>query len=210
MELYNKFRNVPAEAKKTITAGRLKGFTDINPMWRIKVLTEQFGACGIGWYTEIVEKQLVKNDETKEVCAFVKINLYVKVDGEWSKPITGLGGSKLAANERSGLYVSDECFKMAYTDAISIACKSLGIAADVYYEKDRTKYTTAEDEKPQQKSIEQMNNEVIDSTKVSTLRKCLAEKNIAEQAVLDRYGVRSIEEMTLLIWNKAMKAVSAS
>ena len=48
LELYEKFRVVPNEAKKTITAGRLKGKTDINPMWRIKALTEAFGPCGIG------------------------------------------------------------------------------------------------------------------------------------------------------------------
>ena len=56
MDIYNKFRVVPAEAKKTIAAGKLKGFTDVNPMWRIKMLTEQFGPCGIGWYTEIVDR----------------------------------------------------------------------------------------------------------------------------------------------------------
>ena len=43
LELYNKGRAVPEEAKKTIQAGKLKGFTDINPMWRIKTLTEMFG-----------------------------------------------------------------------------------------------------------------------------------------------------------------------
>ena len=32
MELYELGRQVPDEAKKPITAGRLKGFTDINPM----------------------------------------------------------------------------------------------------------------------------------------------------------------------------------
>ena len=30
--------------------------------------------------------------------------------------------------------------KMALTDAISVACKSLGIGADVYWNKDNTKY----------------------------------------------------------------------
>lgn len=49
LELYNKVRNVPQEAKKEIKGGRLKGMTDINPMWRIKTLTEQFGICGMGW-----------------------------------------------------------------------------------------------------------------------------------------------------------------
>jgi len=40
--------------------------------------------------------------------------------------------------------MSDECFKMALTDALSVACKSLGVAADVYFEKDRSKYDNVE------------------------------------------------------------------
>lgn len=36
---------------------------------------------------------------------------------------------------------------MAYTDALSVACKSLGFAADIYYENDRTKYSDKKDEK---------------------------------------------------------------
>ena len=38
--IYNRARSVPEEAKKQITAGRLKGMTDINPLFRIKTLTE--------------------------------------------------------------------------------------------------------------------------------------------------------------------------
>jgi len=45
-DIYKKFKAVPEEAKKKITGGRLSGFTDINPMWRIKMLTEQFGIYG--------------------------------------------------------------------------------------------------------------------------------------------------------------------
>lgn len=146
LRIYNKFRNVPNEAKKSILGGRLKGFTDINPMWRIKILTEEFGACGIGWYYDILSQDL-KSGGKDEIAAFVTINLFVKVDGEWSKPIPGLGGSMFVANEKNGLYTSDECFKMALTDALGTACKSLGVAADVYFEKDRTKY----DSKPEEK-----------------------------------------------------------
>jgi len=138
LELYNKLRVVPAEAKKEIQAGRLKGFTDINPMWRIKMLTDTFGICGFGWYYDVIEqKQVAVKDE---IAVFVTIHLFVKVGDEWSKPIVGLGGSKLAVNEKNGLYVSDEAFKMALTDAIGISCKALGMAADVYFDKDRSKY----------------------------------------------------------------------
>ena len=91
LDLYNKYRKVPTEAKKTIQAGKLKGFTDINPMWRIKMLTEEFGICGIGWYTEILNRWIEKGPDGKEA-AFVEIALYIKVNGEWSKPIIGVGG----------------------------------------------------------------------------------------------------------------------
>lgn len=140
MQIYNNVRKVPDNAVRPIEAGRLKGKSDINPMWRIKVLTEQFGPCGIGWYSEIL-KEWLETGASGEIAAFVNINLYIKVDGEWSKPIPGIGGSMFVANERNGLYVSDECYKMAYTDAISVACKALGVGADVYWDKDTTKYT---------------------------------------------------------------------
>ena len=140
LELYDKFRKVPETAKKNIGGGRLKGMTDINPMWRIKTLTEEFGICGFGWYYEITDKWIETSMAKDEITANVKINLYVKRDNEWSKPIVGIGGSMLVANERNGLYVNDECYKMALTDAISVACKSLGIGADVYWNKDNTKY----------------------------------------------------------------------
>lgn len=143
MDIYNRFREVPQEAKRTISAGNLKGFTDVNPMWRIKKLTEEFGVCGIGWYTEITDKWLETGADGR-TAAFVQINLYVKVDDEWSKPIVGVGGSMFVNIFKGAQTSSDEAYKMAYTDAISTACKALGMAADVYYEKDRTKYNALE------------------------------------------------------------------
>lgn len=151
LDLYNNIRVVPDSAKKEIQGGKLKGFTDINPMWRIKTLTEQFGVCGFGWYTDIIEKW--KEECGDEAVVFVKIHLYVKMGGEWSQPIVGVGGSSLVrvVNRQNGSYadLSDEAYKMAYTDAISIACKALGMGADVYYQKDRTKYDVASDQPSQ-------------------------------------------------------------
>lgn len=140
LALYNRFREVPQEAKKTIKGGKLNGFTDINPMWRIKKLTEEFGECGFGWYYEEVERW--KETCGQEVAVFIKINLYIKRDNEWSAPIMGVGGSKMVQLFKEGSVVdfSDEAYKMALTDAISIACKALGMGADVYFANDRTKY----------------------------------------------------------------------
>lgn len=142
MKFYDKLRTVPQNALKNITAGRLKGFSDINPMWRIKALTDVFGPCGFGWWYEITGKRLERDEATSQVAAFMDILLYVKdpESGEVSHGIPGTGGSAFVAKENKGMYMSDECFKMALTDAISVAAKALGVAADVYYEKDRSKY----------------------------------------------------------------------
>lgn len=148
MKLYEMGRSVPDNAKKSIGAGRLKGMTDINPMWRIKKLTEMFGACGVGWWYDITHKEIVHDDYSKQKAAFVDIELYY-IDPETgvaSKGIYGTGGASFVAQEKNGAYMSDECFKMALTDAISVAAKALGIGADVYFDKDRTKYGAEEEE----------------------------------------------------------------
>ena len=132
LEIYNKLKEVPKEAQKPITGGRLNGMTDIKPMWRIEKLTEVFGICGIGWKTKIKNKEILDGANGEKI-AIVDIDLYVKIDGEWSEAIEGTGGSSFVTNETKGLYTSDECFKMAYTDAISVACKSLGMGADIYW-----------------------------------------------------------------------------
>jgi len=139
LELYKKLKSVPEEAKKKITGGRLSGMSDINPMWRIKSLTENFGICGIGW-KYLITRQWIETGGKEEKAAFVNIDLFIKVNSVWSDAIPGTGGSSFIAAEKNGLYTSDECFKMALTDAISVACKALGMGADVYFEKDRTKW----------------------------------------------------------------------
>jgi len=154
LEFYNKLKTVPIEAQKTIGAGRLKGFTDTNPMWRIKKLTETFGVCGIGWKYAITDQKIEKGGNSEQ-SAFVTINLFVKVENEWSEAIPGVGGSSFVANEKAGLHTSDECFKMALTDAISVACKALGMGADIYYAKDATKYDN-DDKKITLESIDEI------------------------------------------------------
>lgn len=133
--IYEAGRSVPLEAQKAFSNGSFSG-TDINPMWRIKTLTEIFGPAGIGWYTEVLSERAETYGDT--VMAIVDINLYVKVGDEWSKPIYGTGGNLLVQVTKSGARPSDEGYKKAYTDALSIACKALGIGADIWYSKDPT------------------------------------------------------------------------
>ncbi|MGA4923247.1 hypothetical protein, partial [Bacillus subtilis] len=66
------------------------------------------------------------------IFAFAHINVFIKVDSKWSEPIPGIGGNKLVEKERNGMYSNDEGYKMAVTDALSVAFKAIGVAADIY------------------------------------------------------------------------------
>ena len=144
MAIWQQLEKTADEAKKPIEAGRLKGFTDINPCWRLKRLTEVFGPCGIGWKYVITDKQIIPGADGV-MAAFMDILLFYKHNGEWSEGVPGSGGSTFVAKEKSGFYTNDECFKMALSDAIGTACKALGMSADIYFSKDRSKYTEAQE-----------------------------------------------------------------
>lgn len=199
LALWEQVREVPKNAQKNIGGGRLKGMTDINPMWRIKKLTEIYGQCGFGWYYKIVDKTINEGANDERV-AIVDIELFVKVDGEWSMPIQGTGGNMLVSKESRGLYTNDECFKMALTDAISVACKSLGFGADIYWSKDNTKYN---DQKK-----DNYNNQPkpkLDQNKVKALQASIKESGKAESDITKAYKASNLSELTLEQWTSAMK-----
>ena len=158
LNYYNSLRSVPEKYTKKITGGRLNGMTDIKPQWRTEKMTEVFGPCGIGWYYEETKREYKeyksreefenrsgekRTEDVTHVAVFIDINLYFRyekidtltgrvVGYEWSKPIHGTGGSMFVAKEKSGMFVSDEAIKMALTDALSVAMKAIGMAADIY------------------------------------------------------------------------------
>jgi hypothetical protein len=148
LDLYNKVKQPPKDALKQIGAGRLKGMTDINPQWRYQALTEHLGLCGIGWKYQII-RLWMDNGTEGQVIAWAEIALYIKFESVWSDAIPGIGGSTFIAKEKSGLHTSDEAYKMAVTDALSVACKMIGIGADIYAGKwDGSKYADEKSETP--------------------------------------------------------------
>lgn len=144
LKIWNAVKQPPPEVLREIKGGRLKGKTDISPQWRYRVMTETFGVCGIGWkYT--VDRLWSEQCSADQVFAFAQVSVYVKTDDKWSDAIPGQGGSMLIEKESSGLYSSDEGYKMAITDALSVAFKVLGVAADVYMGMwDGAKYANAQ------------------------------------------------------------------
>ena len=139
LDMYNRYAEPPKDAQKEFNNGRFKG-TDINPMWRIRVLTAEYGECGFGWYTEVNRFWSHESPETKEIAVFCELSLFVKRGNEWSKPIVGVGGNTFVTTSKRGLIMSDEAYKMAYTDALGIACKALGIGANVWWKSTDSKY----------------------------------------------------------------------
>ena len=141
-DIWDSLKQPPPSALREIQGGRLKGKTDISPQWRYEAMTEHFGPCGVGWKYEII--QLWSEPASDEqVFANAEIVLFFKDGDKWSEPIPGIGGSLLVNSEASGLHANDEAYKMAVTDALSVALKMLGVAADVYAGLwDGTKYKT--------------------------------------------------------------------
>ncbi len=139
MAIWKDLTTPPEWAKKPIKAGRLKGKTDINPMWRYEAMTFQFGPCGEGWKYTI---DSLWKEEVSDGCvlAFAQVTLYIKNGEEWGEGIPGIGGNQMVALEKAGPHPNDECYKMAVTDALSVACKMIGVGADVYKGLSDSKY----------------------------------------------------------------------
>lgn len=141
LHIYKQVSSVPEDAQKPFESSWGKQLTEINGMWRIQKLTELFGPCGEGWFTEVTRQERV-DFPNGEVCVFTDINLYLKdtKTGRWSKPIRGTGGNRLVLKNADGLFIDDEAYKKAYTDALGIACKALGFGADIYWGRNDSKY----------------------------------------------------------------------
>ncbi len=77
MGIYDQVRSVPDDALTPITGGPMKGKSNINPQWRIEMLTSLFGPVGIGWKVEQVSRWS-ESTPGGEVAVFCEVNLYVK------------------------------------------------------------------------------------------------------------------------------------
>jgi len=180
MEIWDKVSQPPKTALKPINAGRLRGKTDINPQWRYQVMTDVFGPCGVGWRYEIVRTW---NEATTEgqVFAFAEIKLSILQGDIWSEAIPGIGGSMLVTKEQAGLHASDEGYKMAITDALSVAMKMIGVASDIYAGLwDGSKYATPVQQQSQSKSNASTSNNPASDAQIKAINTLLAKTGITE------------------------------
>ena len=199
LEYWSKCSRPPTEALKQIKGGRLKGMTDISPQWRYKIMTDMFGPVGIGWRYEVCERwtQVAGN----ESAVFVAVKLYYKHNGEWSEAVSGSGGSKLVASESSGLHFSDEAYKMAETDALSVAMKQIGVGADIYMGMwDGSKYKDTNDQPPA--------SQKITGQQVIILNKLVTETSTDIAKFLSAMGAATIADMTEPQYKRAVELLN--
>lgn len=210
MELWNKVSKPPASALKKIKGGRISGMTDIKPQWRIKVMTEVYGLCGIGWKFEI-KRLWTESGSAEQVLAFAEVELFIKVNDKWSDGIPGNGGNMLVAREKAGLHSSDEAFKMAITDALSTSMKMIGVASEIYEGNwNGSKYKDVPQKtKPNtpQKTDGPTLDDIERHAKINELSEMLVAKGIKNQVVMDHFSLKKFFDITLDQVKEAMVIV---
>lgn len=131
LSVWNKVSQAPSHFLKEIKFGYLKGKSDISPQWRLMAMTQAYGQVGHGWTYRIV-RLWSEAAADGNVMAFAEVAVKTKVDGEWGEEFWGIGGSTIVDKNKNGIQANDEGYKKATTDALGVAFKAVGVAADVY------------------------------------------------------------------------------
>ncbi len=131
LHIWNAVKQTPTNFLKKIEFGYLKGKSDINPQWRLMAMTQAFGPVGHGWtYRHVRLWSETAPDGT--IMAFAEVAVKTKIDGVWGEEFFGNGGSAIVEVQKGKLVAIDEGYKKAVTDALGVAFKAIGVAADVY------------------------------------------------------------------------------
>jgi hypothetical protein len=128
LRLWNRLRRTDPKATKPFTrSGGFRG-TQIDPTWRIQMMTEAFGPIGQGWGYEQLDWTVA------ERMVFICVRVWYRDPDTGERCWTGpqWGGTEMV-RRRNGLEApDDECFKMSMTDALGKCLLQLGLAADVH------------------------------------------------------------------------------
>ncbi|MDQ9023326.1 hypothetical protein RFI02_19710 [Acinetobacter sichuanensis] len=131
LKTWNDVKQTPSNFLKKIEFGYLKGKSDINPQWRLMAMTQAFGPVGHGWTYRIVRTWSEAAPSGAVMC-FAEVAVKTKFEGAWGEEFSGIGGSEIVEIAKGQLKASDEGYKKAVTDALGVAFKAVGVAADVY------------------------------------------------------------------------------
>jgi hypothetical protein len=129
LRLWNRLKRTDPRATKPFTrSGGFRG-TQIDPAWRLQMMTEAFGPVGQGWGYDQLEWTV------QDRMVFTCVRVWYRDPETGEKYVTGpqWGGTELMRRRRDGTEEpNDEAFKMSVTDALGKCLLQLGLAADVY------------------------------------------------------------------------------
>jgi len=198
LEVWDALSTTDPAATSAFNNGSFKG-TAIKPIWMIKRMTEQFGACGIGWGMGKPDFQIEHCEG--ETLVYCTTHIW---HGSPENQIWGVGGDKVRTLVKRGkpdeyIKTDDEAFKKAYTDAISNCLKYLGVGADVHMGRfDDSKYiqqATAAEQKRQWTDYKvDVDNDLLDVKSVAQARKLFS----AHLQEMQSRGLRSEDWKSVL------------
>ncbi|MFB6349442.1 hypothetical protein ACFBZI_08415 [Moraxella sp. ZJ142] len=110
LSLWNKAARVPEQFLKPIGFGKLKGKSDINPQWRLMMMTECFGVVGHGWTYRIVRTWSEPHPNGSLMC-FAEVAVKTKLNDQWGEEFSGIGGSEIIESNKNGLQSNDDGYK---------------------------------------------------------------------------------------------------
>ena len=129
LEFWNALKRTDPKATKPFQRpGGFRG-TQIDPAWRLQMMTEVFGPVGKGWGYEQMDWTIA--ERMVFICA--RVWYLDPASGEkcWTGPQWG-GTERVRRNRDGTERPDDECFKMSMTDAIGKCMLQVGLAADIY------------------------------------------------------------------------------
>jgi hypothetical protein len=129
LRLWNRLKRTDPKATKPFQrSGGFRG-TQIDPTWRLQMMTELFGPIGQGWGYEQLDWTIAER------------MVFICVRAWWRDPVTAeihytgpqWGGTEMIRRRRDGVEApDDECFKMSMTDALGKCLVQLGLGADIH------------------------------------------------------------------------------
>ncbi len=134
----------PKHTKKFTGAAGIP-LRNIDPVYRMKRLTEQFGPCGVGWGWVIertwrdafsntfYDKESGEHVTEVKDCVYAQVYIWYVWEGERRQTGPQIGGTETGRTP-------DESYKMAVTDAFGKCAVALGLCADVYLGEFDNKY----------------------------------------------------------------------
>lgn len=179
-------RTDPAHTKQFSRAGGFKG-TAIKPIWIVKMLTEQFGACGEGW--GMGEPQFHWVPAEDEALVYCTVACW---HTSRDNVFYGVGGEKVISKRRDGgLFADDEAYKKAFTDAVGNAFKFVGVGADVHMGLfDDSKYVAAVRQEFEQQAREDDPPQKVEG--ISKIKAKLRLLQTAGDAMTDLHGFNEL------------------